>query len=326
VFATGADVRIEGPAEIELVTAKRCVLNSGRLVASVPPSATGFVVDTPSAQLTDIGTEFGVVVRDDLTSDVQVFQGIVDGQSRGLREPVRITSGQGRRFRLDSVTQFDPHTDESPPVAPELPNGYATLSLTTATGKGKDAYVYNVEDQKHRSDILLLVKNQGTSPHGKLYDRKAYVGIDLSSFAGRQVIEASLTFTMDKTNMGFASEVPDSTFAVYGLTDESLDSWDESTLTWDTAPANRFGGAALDLSKVKKIGTFDVAQGVYSGTRSISDPALVDFLNSDTNQMATFILVRETQGSHRQSLVHGFANKRHPTLPPPTLKVTVARK
>ena len=49
----------------------------------------------------------------------------------------------------------------------------------------------------------------------------------------------------------------------------------------------------------------------------------MDFLNRDTNGLATFILVRETKGSGRTDLVHGFANKRHPSLPPPTLKLTV---
>ena len=48
------------------------------------------------------------------------------------------------------------------------------------------------------------------------------------------------------------------------------------------------------------------------------------FLNRDTNRVATFVLVRQTPGSGRNCLVHGFAGKNHPTLPPPTLKVTIA--
>src|SRR4029078_7631852 len=43
-FASGAEVSLEGPAELELVSRERCVLSSGRLVASVPSSAIGFVV------------------------------------------------------------------------------------------------------------------------------------------------------------------------------------------------------------------------------------------------------------------------------------------
>lgn len=47
-------------------------------------------------------------------------------------------------------------------------------------------------------------------------------------------------------------------------------------------------------------------------------------MNRDTNGMATFVLVRETAGSGRSCMVHGFAGRNHPTLPPPTLKVSFA--
>ena len=69
------------------------------------------------------------------------------------------------------------------------------------------------------------------------------------------------------------------------------------------------------------LGRFEIAQGILSGTREISGPALVNFLNRDTNQLATLIVVRETMGSGREDLVHGFAGKYHPSLLPPTLKL-----
>ncbi len=125
------------------------------------------------------------------------------------------------------------------------------------------------------------------------------------------------------TGMGYAAEVPDATFAVYGLTDESLDEWDERTIRWQNAPANLWGGASLDPGQVRPLGTFEIVQGELSGTRSIEGPALADFLNRDTNGMATLIVIRQTQGSGRSDLVHGFANKNHPELAPPTLRLTV---
>ena len=124
--------------------------------------------------------------------------------------------------------------------------------------------------------------------------------------------------------MGYASEVPDATFAVYGLTDETLDGWDDErsagTMPRPTCPAEppstrrRSSGSGRSRS----------SRASSSGTRSIEGEALVDFLNRDTNGLATFILVRETQGSGRSDLVHGFANNNHPDLPPPTLRLTVA--
>jgi hypothetical protein len=195
------------------------------------------------------------------------------------------------------------------------------VQISTAMGRGKDAYVQPLFPSKNSSDILLLVKN--TVPKSADYDRKAYIGLDLTPIAGLKIVEAQLTFTFAPTGLGFASEVPDATFTVYGLTDESLDDWDERTIRWQNAPANRPGGANLEPTKVVRLGTFVIVQGALSGTRSIAGDALVDFLNRDTNGLATFILVRETMGSGRTDLVHGFANKHHPSLPPPTLKLTV---
>ena len=77
---------------------------------------------------------------------------------------------------------------------------------------------------------------------------------------------------------------------------------------------------------VVRLGSFVMEQGVTTGVRTVGGTALVDFLNRDTNGRVTFILVRDTPGSGRSDLVHGFATKRHPYLPPPTLKVTVMPK
>jgi hypothetical protein len=196
------------------------------------------------------------------------------------------------------------------------------VHISTATGRGKDAYVQPLYPSEHSSDILLLVKN--TKDLTSLYKRKAYIGLDLSSVKGMRIVDAQLSVTFTPTGMGFASEVPDATFTVYGLTDETLDDWNERTMRWKDAPANRPGGNEVDPAKTIKLGTFEVPQGALEGTRSISGKPLVDFLNADTNGIATFILVRETPGSGRSDLVHGFAAKRHPSLPPPTLKLTLA--
>ena len=322
-FDLGAEVRMEGPAELELLSGSRCVLHSGRLVAKVPPRAIGFVVDTPAAELTDYGTEFGVHVRDGQTSDVQVFEGIVEGKHRDTGSVKRMLTGQNQRFAQDGVAAFDPQA-EQPPTAPHSPAGTETLTITTAMGSGKDAYAAAVVNTPHISDVLTLVKSS-VSPGGKVpFNRKGYAGFDLASLAGRRVVDAQLTLTLAPTGMGFASEVPDTTFTVYGLTEESLDGWNEKGLTWENAPANvTVNGSALDPERVVNLGSFSVAQGVFSGTRSVSGPGIAAFLNRDTNGLATFIVVRNTVGSGRSDLVHGFANKRHPTLPPPTLKLTV---
>lgn len=324
VFDQGAEVTLEGPADLELLSARHCVLHAGRLVARVSPPALGFLVDTPSAVLKDLGTEFGVHVHDEGTADVQVFKGLVDVEHRATGRTERMPTGKNLRFGPKTVAEVDPAQEKSQAVqgpAPAEGDGTQVIHLTTALGRGRDAYVQPKYPSEHASDVLSLVKN--TVDQKSDYLRKAYLAFDLAALAGQWVTEAQLTLTFVPTEMGFASEVPDATFRVYGLTDEGLDGWDERTLRWHTAPANRPGGAALDPDRVVLLGTFELAQGVAGGARGVAGPALVDFLNRDTNGLATLIVVRETKGSGRNDLVHGYANKHHPQLPPPTLRLSV---
>jgi ferric-dicitrate binding protein FerR (iron transport regulator) len=320
-FDTGAEVRLEGPAELQIVSPGRCVLASGRVVAKVPPPAIGFVVDTPSAELTDFGTEFGVNVRDGRAAEVQVFDGVVDARDRTTGKVERMRTGKNLRFSADGVASFDPNAEPPAPAASFAAPGSRVVTLTSATGAGKDRYVQPKFPSDHSSDVLILVKNSLSADPS--YLRKGYVGIDLSALAGQKIADARFDLTLAPTGLGFASEVPDATFTVYGMTDDALDGWDESGVRWATAPGNAAGGAAVDPGKTVKLGQFVVPQGVQTGVRSVDGPALVEFLNRNTNRIATFVVVRDTPGSGRQDLVHGFASRRHPTLPPPTLRLAL---
>ena len=55
---------VEGcPCEFDVVSRAAGRLSRGQLVATVPPSAKGFRVDTPSIAVVDLGTRFGLVGR-----------------------------------------------------------------------------------------------------------------------------------------------------------------------------------------------------------------------------------------------------------------------
>ena len=77
-FNSGAGIILEGPAVFEPTSENGGVLHSGKLAANVPAGAAGFSVHTPSAMIVDLGTEFGVAVEADGTSEVQVFSGSVE--------------------------------------------------------------------------------------------------------------------------------------------------------------------------------------------------------------------------------------------------------
>ena len=77
-FADGAKVLLEGPATFNAQNNRQGHLQIGNLVAKVPKGAEGFTIVTPTANIVDLGTEFGISVSGDGTAEAHVFKGQVD--------------------------------------------------------------------------------------------------------------------------------------------------------------------------------------------------------------------------------------------------------
>jgi len=102
-FAHGATIVLEGPARLQIESADRGYLHRGRLVAQVPPQAAGFTVQTASAAVVDLGTEFGVEVDNAGKTDVHVLKGEVIvknfvGTQAATSTGVRLAAGQAVRI------------------------------------------------------------------------------------------------------------------------------------------------------------------------------------------------------------------------------------
>ncbi len=103
VFNNEVHVLIEAPARFSLETSKQLLLSEGRLSANVPPQGVGFTVQTPSVEVVDYGTEFGVEVDAMQRSEVHVFEGEVEVKTQGaFVEPVRLVTDQATR--VDTTT------------------------------------------------------------------------------------------------------------------------------------------------------------------------------------------------------------------------------
>ena len=96
-YLSGAKVVVEAPATFVLSAGDRLLLLRGRLVAMIPPPAHGFTVSTPSGEIVDLGTEFGVDVISDSSVETQVFRGKIQVQAKGQpgAAPLTLTAGQG---------------------------------------------------------------------------------------------------------------------------------------------------------------------------------------------------------------------------------------
>lgn len=76
-FENGTRVTIEGPCDFRFDDEMTGMLFYGRLAADVPEEAIGFSIQTPSTEIVDLGTAFGVEVDQHGESEVHVFEGEV---------------------------------------------------------------------------------------------------------------------------------------------------------------------------------------------------------------------------------------------------------
>ncbi len=87
-FSSGARVILTAPTQFDLTDALGGDLQLGKLAARVPHDSTGrgaigFAVGTPSGKVVDLGTEFGVKVLADRTTNVVVYVGEVEVNAPG---------------------------------------------------------------------------------------------------------------------------------------------------------------------------------------------------------------------------------------------------
>lgn len=339
-FESGAQVVLEAPVSLEVVSAMECRVRKGTVVADVPPQAKGFTIHTPATKVVDYGTRFGVSAGEDGKCLVHVIEGLVEVERAG--EPGKKELRAGQRVDYGDFVAHAVNPDAAPRPAgdpasagsddqPEpgrwLPGPLSDLGdgwqvVTPAFGQGRDTWIQS--SAKHITtgrESYLRVKH---TSHDEKLDRKAYIAFDISRFAGRPVEEAEFVLHVEPSDLGFAALVPDAVFAVYALTDETQDAWKESALSWAAAPAHDQEPAhriTAIAGQSRLLGQFTVPQGTTRGAFSIKGPALAEFLRSDTNGLVTFIVIRQTDETARNGLAHAFASKENTRNAPPMLRI-----
>jgi hypothetical protein len=117
VFDSGAAVILEGPCKFTPLGENAGKCEIGKLAANVPPQAVGFRVDTPFAVVTDLGTEFGLLVGDEAT-DVAVYQGEVRMEVARSGSPARsLRLAAGASARAIHTGELQAYSDAIPRLA-----------------------------------------------------------------------------------------------------------------------------------------------------------------------------------------------------------------
>lgn len=93
-FRSGAEAVVEGPSVVRVIDAGGLEMAGGSGWFHVPEKARGFTVECPGFSVTDLGTEFGLDLREDNPPQVHVLTGKVEAKSRkGLAAFVRLHAG-----------------------------------------------------------------------------------------------------------------------------------------------------------------------------------------------------------------------------------------
>jgi hypothetical protein len=191
----------------------------------------------------------------------------------------------------------------------------AVMVTSTEDGNGADAYLANDSQQGPDTNTSAEVRMRAFRQLADTRSKTGYIRFDLTGAAEPDLADSYLTF--EATYLKGGAKGVD----VYGLIDGDGDSWDESTITYNTAPGMlpaTLGNYALDLAAVTLLGTIATpAAGDPYPVRFSSNPTdlpLADFLGADTNNLVTFIFI----GTNNEGEI---ASKEHETFMAPTLTV-----
>ncbi len=313
-FKNGATVTIEAPTKLEILNAMHCRLIEGSLVAEVPEPAHGFTIDTPDIKVVDLGTKFGVTTASTGNSQVHVFTGEVEIDGLPGGDHQRLKEGKGL-----NVGSGNTAAGQEPTRGQQVQEQGGWTAIPTSFGRGKDGYARRGDTGAPMGAHPLLIVKHSDIESGRNNERRAVITFDVSQFATAGAREAQLVLDPQPSGYGFSTLVPDSRFAVYGVTDESLDSWDEKEMRWATVPACTDAGP--DLNRARKLAEFWIPRGGSGGPITVRSEALADFVRADTDGLVTFVIVRETGETNTSGLAHAFASREHPSARPPTLRL-----
>jgi hypothetical protein len=163
--SNGAELLIEGPADVRFDSSQKIFARKGKLAARIGPGAIGFRIDTPHANVTDRGTEFGVSVEDDSHTSVVVYKGIVDLDVVGGAEQPRQRLETGEALSVNREGQLSRITTVASSEFLEPPQ-------VRRAGSGQNRLITSVSDNVRS---LNTTKYYRVIPRGFREDCQAYV-------------------------------------------------------------------------------------------------------------------------------------------------------
>jgi alpha-L-fucosidase len=145
-FASGVDACVRGPARFQFTGKDQLRLEQGAGWFQVPAPARGFRVITGQLNVTDLGTEFGVIAGNRAVGDeVHVFRGKVQAAPKGGNEE-QLVAGNARRIEENGLVKIAPDlsqfntslpqtlADRSEPIPSEQPSAAQKVQIARKYG------------------------------------------------------------------------------------------------------------------------------------------------------------------------------------------------
>jgi len=299
-FNSGAEMTIEAPTKIEIISDMRVIFDYGQASFHVPDRAVGFRVDTPFGHVVDHGTKFSLQLpkgSDEATFAVQEGKIVLHHHNGDVQH---LLTTEAAMMTADTLEVYvDPLAEGL------LPAKTPVIALPPVR---ETTIIYNYANAPGRlPPDFLLVKHQARAPN---VDRRALIAFDVSALELEQVSAVRLRLNAVPSGMGLVTDMPKvSEFVLFAIPDGALENWKADGLLWEEAP---------QLEELAPVATFSLARSEQSKAITLESAGLLEHLKADQSGEVSFMLHCTTKGA---TLVHGFASSQHREAAGPILEV-----
>ena len=304
-FYHGAQLKIAGPAHLSIVNEANVQLYSGKVMTDVPEVAIGFTVDTPNSKVVDLGTAIGVSVAEDGSSQVHVFDGLVEtvasnGETTQIAEGEAVSQGsnESSQWQFDSAqTELFEEFSEIADLSTYETNKKHQKWLSTKKWLLEDdslvAY-YDFEKNINKPRLLTNISSNQQVSHGAIIGAQWQEG----PWSGKSSLEFKRA--SDRVRVNIPGEFEAFTLSTWIKIDSLdrlfnsillTDGWDVGDIHWQLAHynADNTGTIILGLKHKKKDGLNYNFKPFFSVSDSGVWYHLATTVNNNTKEVKIYV-------------------------------------
>lgn len=196
-FDSGAQIVMEGPTVVELVSPWEAALQKGVIKVHVPPEALGFRVTSDVVEVMDLGTDFSVIADPDGHADVLVLKGEVEATPLGNteEESVLLRENEARRFARSGISPVEDSAEKFARLTRAVPlerfdptaryirwsfdEPEGQIAAADSYGPARPSFTAHLESTPTNTAALRTegTFNRALNFDGQCYARAAYPGL-----------------------------------------------------------------------------------------------------------------------------------------------------